>query len=177
MSELHSEMYQVSEILGRYIAIHDKIFKFPLRKVIPIFNIFKHTDYGQHFRELGSLVSALEQVANSASNRAGVPSVFQEYVKALHKAMQILRDICKQLYNKSQGYSMQQYKSDVAMYEGLVEEYRSLRLALNEMKGVESPLDCISKKMFGKTLKTEYAIVLLLMTIQSQGTIFFLISS
>jgi len=136
MSELPSEIYQVHEILDRYIAIHDKIFKFSLRKAIPIPGIFKSIDYGQHFKELGSLVSALEQVADATSNGAGVPSVFQQYVTALLKTMQFLRDMCKQLHDKSQGdlqsYSMQQYKSDVAIYERLVEEYRSLGSALND---------------------------------------------
>jgi hypothetical protein len=136
MSELPDEMYQVHEILDRYITIHDKIFKFSLRKAIPIPGIFKPIDYDQHFRELGSLVSALEQVANSASNKTGGTNIFQHYVTALLKTIRFLRDMCKQLYDKSQGdlqsYSMQQYKSDVAMYERLVKEYCSLGLALNE---------------------------------------------
>ena len=136
MSELSSKIYQVHEILDSYIAIHDKIFKFSLRKAIPIPGIFKSIDYGQCFRDLGSLISALEQVADPASNRAGLPSVFQQYVAALLKTMLFLREMCKQLRVKSQGdlqsYSMQQYKSDVAIYERLVEEYRSLGSALND---------------------------------------------
>jgi len=135
MSKLSSEMYQMHEILDGYIAIHDKIFKFSLRKAIPIPGLFKPIDYGQHFRELGSLVSALEQVVNSVSNGAEVPSVFQQYAMSLMKTMQFLRDMCKQLHDKSQGdlqsYTMLQYKSDVVMYERLVEEYRSLGSALN----------------------------------------------
>jgi hypothetical protein len=136
MSELSSEIYQVHEIFNRYISIHDKIFKFSLRKAIPIPGIFKTIDYGQHFRDLGSLVSALEQIADPASSRAGVPSFFQQYVAALLKTMLFLRDMCKQLHDKSQGdlqsYSMQQYKSDVATYERLVEKHRSLGIALND---------------------------------------------
>ena len=136
MSELPSEIYKVHEILNRYIAVHDKIFKFSLRKVVPIPGLFKSIDYGQHFGELGSLVSALERVVNSTSNRADVPGVFQRYASALIKAMQSLRDMCKQLHDKSQGdlqsYTAHQYKSDVAIYDKLVEEYRSLGSTLNE---------------------------------------------
>lgn len=136
MSELPSEMYQVHAILKRYVAIHDKIFKFSLRKAIPIPGFFKPIDYGQHFRELDSLVSALEQLAICTSNRAGVPSVFHQYVTALLKTMQFLRDMCRRLYDKSQGdlqsYTMGQYKSDVTTYEGLMEKYRSLGSTLNE---------------------------------------------
>ena len=136
MAEIPSEMYQVHAILESYLAIHEKIFKFSLRKAIPVPGLFKPIDYGQHFRELDSLVSALEQLAISTSNIAGVPSVFQQYVTALLKTMQFLRDMSKRLYDMSQGdlqsYTMGQYKSDVTTYEGLVEKYRSLGLTLNE---------------------------------------------
>jgi hypothetical protein len=136
MSVLPSEMFQVHAILERYIAIHDKIFKFSLRKAIPIPGLFKPIDYGQHFRELDTLVSALEQLAISKSIKAKVPSVFQQYVTALLKTIQFLRDMCKRLYDKSQGdlqsYIMDQYKSDVTTYEELVEKYRLLGSTLNE---------------------------------------------
>jgi hypothetical protein len=136
MSELPSEMYQVHTILERYVVIHDMIFKFSLRKAIPIPGLFKSIDYGQHRRELDSLVSALEQLANSTSNRAGVPIVFHQYVAALLKTMQFLRNMCRRLYDKSQGdlrsYTMDQYKSDVTAYERLVEEYGELGSTLNE---------------------------------------------
>jgi len=136
MSELPSEIYQVHAMLDKYIAIHDKIFKFSLRKAVPIPGLFKPIDYGQHFRELDSLVSALEQLVISTSNKAGVSSVFQQYVTALLKTMQFLRDMCRRLYDKSQGelqsYTMGQYKSDVTTYEGLVEKYRFLGSTLNE---------------------------------------------
>jgi hypothetical protein len=136
MSELPNEIYQVHSILERYVVIHDKIFKFSLRKAIPIPGLFKPIDYGQHFRELDSLISALEQLAIPSSNKAGIPNVFQQYATALLKTMQFLRDICRRLYDKSQGdlqsYTMDQYKSDVTTYEGLVEKYRSLGSTLNE---------------------------------------------
>jgi len=136
MAELPGEMYQVQTILDRYIAIHDNIFKFSLRKAIPIPGVFKAIDFGQHFRELDSLTSELEHLAISTNNRARVPSAFQEYVAALLKTIQFLRDMCKRLYDKSEGdlqsYKMNQYKADVAMYEGLVDKYRLLGSALNE---------------------------------------------
>ncbi|MHA2370806.1 MAG: hypothetical protein ACXADX_18485 [Candidatus Hodarchaeales archaeon] len=152
MSKLPSEMYQVHEILDRYLIIHDKIFKFSLSKTILFSGLFKRIDYGQHLRELGSLVYALEQVANSSSKSAGVPNVFRQYVMALLKTMQFLRDICKKLYDKSQGhfqsYTTHQYKSDVAMYRRLVEEYRSLELALNKYIRFEAKdLEIASKGM------------------------------
>jgi hypothetical protein len=136
MAELPSEMYQVQAILDRYIVIHDKIFKFSLRKAIPIPGIFKPIDFGQHFRDLDSLASELEQVAICTSDRAEVPEVFQQYVNALLRTIQFLRDMCNRLYDKSEGdlqsYKMNQYKADVSEYEGLVEKYCLLGSELNE---------------------------------------------
>jgi hypothetical protein len=54
----------------------------------------------------------------------------------LLQTMQFLRDMCRRLYDKSQGdlqsYTISQYKSDVTTYEGLTEKYRSLGSTLNE---------------------------------------------
>ena len=46
MSGIPNEIYQVYSILNRYIVIHDAIFKFSLRKAIPIPGVFKAIDYG-----------------------------------------------------------------------------------------------------------------------------------
>jgi hypothetical protein len=107
-----------------------------LRKAIPIPGLFKPIDYGQYFRELDSLSSELGKLAISASSKAGIPSVFEQYVTALLNTIQFLRDMCRRLYDKSQGdlqsYTIGQYESDVTTYEGLVEKYRPLGSALNE---------------------------------------------
>jgi hypothetical protein len=136
MAELPSEMYQVHTILQRFVSIHDKIFKFSLRKAIPVPGIFKSINYVQHFRNLDSLASALEELAISTSDRADIPEVFQQYVAALLTTIKSLRDICGRLYEKSEGdlqsYSKEQYKADVAKYEGLVDKYRQMGSALNE---------------------------------------------
>ncbi len=131
-----SEMYQVHEILDRYVAIHDKIFKFSLRKAIPIPGIFKAIDYGQHVRDLDSLASALDQIAISTNNRNEVPVVFKEYITALLKTIKFLRDMCEHLHGKAEGdlrsYKMNQYKADVKEYEELVNKYCSLGKVSNE---------------------------------------------
>ena len=135
MPEPPYEFYQVHEVLDRYIAIHDDIFKPSWRKAIPIPGIFKAIDYGQHFRDLSSLISALEQIADSENSSAEPLRVFTEYVSALLKTMQFLREMCRKLHEKSEGdlrsYKMQQYKWDADTYKMLVQEYLSLGMALN----------------------------------------------
>jgi len=131
-------MDQLQLILARYIAIHEKIFKFSLLKAIPIPGLFKPIDYGRHFAELDSVVPDLEKLAASADNRAGTTSEYEQYVSALLDTMRFLRDMCKRLHDKRQGglkdYTIDQYESDVATYQGLVAKYRSLGLKLNESK-------------------------------------------
>lgn len=136
MSGLPNEIYQVHSILDRYIIIHDTIFKFSLRKAIPIPGVFKPIDYRQHLRELDALGSELQDIAKSTTNITTVPNVFQQFIEALQDTMQFLRDMCRRLYEKSQGdlqsYTQGQYKSDVTKYEMLVKNYRELGTKLNE---------------------------------------------
>jgi hypothetical protein len=137
MSGLPSEIYQVNSILDRYIVIHDAIFKFSLRKAIPIPGVFKPIDYWQHLRVLDALVSELQEIVESTTNITTVPNVFQQYIGALQGTMQFLRDMCRRLYEKSHGdlrsYTQGQYKSDVTKYEMLVKNYRELGTKLNEV--------------------------------------------
>lgn len=136
MSGLPNEIYQVHSILDRYIVIHDAIFKFSLRKAIPIPGVFKPIDYGKHLGQLDALVSELQDIAKSTTNITTVQkNVFLQYIVALQDTMQFLRDMCRRLYEKSQGdlssYTQRQYKSDVNKYEMLVKNYRELGTKLN----------------------------------------------
>ena len=136
MSEISGKMDQVNEILERYSAIHDKIFKFSLRKVIPIPGLFKPVDYDLHLKELDSLAFALERVSISKNNSADVINAYQQYITALRKAIRFFRNICGRLNDKSRGnlrdYTMDKYNSDVDTYRGLMERYQLLGSALNE---------------------------------------------
>jgi hypothetical protein len=138
--------YQVNDILSRYIAVHDAIFKFSIRKLLPIPGLFKAIDYGSHYHELCNLHSELtETLATIAELRAsGLASfstgpfldVLAEYAFALSDAIGKLRDICDNLYRKSQGatdYSMSAYKRDVAAYDISVQRYIALGGRLNSL--------------------------------------------
>lgn len=52
MTTLPQEMLHAYAILERYKTIHDQIFKFSWRKVIPISGLFKPIDYGLHLSDL-----------------------------------------------------------------------------------------------------------------------------
>ena len=142
MSGLPDEIYQSHEILKRYIIIHDKIFKFSWRKAIPIPGLFKPINYGQHAVDLDFLASALEEIITKVDTKADVPDVFVQYIAALLNTIRFLCHMCNRLYNKSQGdlrsYTLDQYNSDMAIYERLVDNYRSLGTVLNQNIYVES---------------------------------------
>lgn len=136
MFELPNEIYQTHEILEKYIVIHDKIFKFSWRKAIPIPGLFKPINYGQHADDLDFLASALEEIISKVEKKADVPDMFVQYITALFNTIKFLSHMCNRLYYKSQGdlqsYTLDQYNSDMAIYERLVDNYRSLGTELNQ---------------------------------------------
>jgi hypothetical protein len=136
MTELSDKMHHVNEILEKYMTIHDKLFKFSLRKVIPIPGIFKPANYDQNIKELDSLIFALERVSISKNNSPEIINIYQQYITALRKTIRFLRNICWKLDDKShgdlEGYTIDKYKSDVDTYKGLMDRYQLLEKTLNE---------------------------------------------
>lgn len=136
MAWLSDEIHTVYGILKKYVTIHDAIFKFSWRKAVPIPGLFKPINYGQHAADLNSLISSLDKLTAGSEIRTGVPDIFSKYILALVNAMRFLRDMCKRLYDLSegnpQGYTMDLHKSNVAEYEKLVETYYSLGTELNQ---------------------------------------------
>lgn len=121
------------DVLGRYVAVHDDIFKGSIRKVLPIPGIFKKIDYPAHAAKLTGLASVLENVKRSA-NSAGLPKTFEEYVEALLLTIRHLRDMCLKMTAKIHGrgeYGSDQWRRDSDTYQALVSRYASLGAALN----------------------------------------------
>jgi len=134
MPDLPEELIQANAILGEYVAIHDAIFKFSWRKTLPIPGIFKATDFGAHFRELGRLASELAAISSALKAESLEGS--HEYTAALLEAVQALREICGRFYEKSQGdlgkYPMAEYNANLKTYEGLMNRCQKLGGALNQ---------------------------------------------
>lgn len=133
--KMTNEIEEVHEILEKYIAIHDAVFKRSWRKAIPLPGLFKPIKYGQHAAALNSLVSAIDRVAVGLGVKVGVPDILSRYIAALTDAMKTLCDMCTRLYGMSegdtQGYTLGLHKEKVAEYEGLVERYYALGAELN----------------------------------------------
>lgn len=129
----------VHDLLHRYIRVHDEIFKFSLRKIIPIPGIFKRIEYLQHFEDLYFILEELDGVLDQAEASSDIPmflaAMLSTYLHALRETILELREMCGRLYEKAQGsttYSHEAYKQDLQHYEALVLRYKQAGADLNE---------------------------------------------
>jgi hypothetical protein len=136
MPDLPEELIRANAILGEYVVIHDAIFKFSWRKTLPIPGIFKATDFGAHFRDLGRLASELTAISSALKAELGSLEGSHQYTAAFLEAVQALREICGRLYEKSQGelskYPMAEYNANLKTYEDLMNKCQELGAALNQ---------------------------------------------
>ena len=134
MPDPPEELIRTNAILGKYVAIHDAIFKFSWRKTLPIPGLFKAIDYGAHSKDLGRLASKLTAISSALKAESGSLEAYQ-YTAALLEAVQALREICRRYHEKSQGnvskYPMAEYNANLKTYEGLMNKCQALGVALN----------------------------------------------
>ncbi len=134
MENFRQNVLQVHQILDEYINIHDGMFKFSWRKILPIPGLFKPIEMGRHSQHLNSLAQRLERIYAHV-NSAEKQDVFPRYVAALRETIIYLKRICEQLDVRAQGnfsaYKKHTYFSDVNVYQGLVSKYMLIGDELN----------------------------------------------
>lgn len=135
MQMYHDELTRLNEILSEYISIHNSIFKFSWRKLIPIPLLFKPINFGDYFSILDKQAIELTIMKISFEKIAAL-AVAAEYTQSLLKTIQRLRDICGRLFEESQGhtgsYSMSEYNIDCNNYNASVKKHQALGLILNQ---------------------------------------------
>lgn len=139
MQELIELALRVNEQLQQYIEIHDNIFAFSFRKMIPLPIIFKAIDYQSHYDGLYFIKEELEGIIETISSfpqsNNEFVKVLEAYSKALLETILILREMCGNLYEKNQGdltsYKKNQYNIDLKNYQASVEKYIALGQKLN----------------------------------------------
>ena len=136
MPDLPEELIRANAILREYVVIHDAIFKFSWRKTVPIPGIFKATDFGAHFKDLGRLASKLAALSSALKAESGSLEGSHQYTASLLDAVQALREICGRFHEKSQGdlskYPLAEYNANLKTYEGLMNKCQELGAALNQ---------------------------------------------
>jgi hypothetical protein len=135
---------QVHELLGRYFAIHERVFKFSVGKVLPIPGLFPRIDHRARrdslmsiHRDLILAADALARHHNCGVRLSNHPFVLELEAYARHVAdsARRLSDICLALYLKSEArpqYNASTYKSDVTAYDASVEACRVMGSRLND---------------------------------------------
>lgn len=143
-NNLQTISIKVNDLLTRYITIHDAIFKFSFRKIIPLPFIFKKIDFQSHHRETESILEQLndcrgiidKMVSSYSGSEREYLEVLSEYVIALVDTVNLLKIILEELYEKSQNskqYNYKQYKKDLVLYERAVQKYMNLGQKLNAL--------------------------------------------
>jgi len=143
-NELKSIAIEVNDILSRYIEIHDDVFKFSWRKIIPLPFVFKSIDFNDVHTQVKQILSELETcneqinglIENIAQKESRFAHFLSEYCIALIETVSLLKEILYQLYLKSQNsneYSLSEYNKHCDLYKKAVDKYSSMGNRLNEL--------------------------------------------
>lgn len=133
---------EIGELLGRYIQVHNLVFKRSLRHIIPIPGFFRPILFQQHFESLRFLEREMERVRYSIAQSSLVSTEFAEsllaYSSALQETMVQLRQMCGNLFQKADGsldYAKEEYKRDFRDYHESVVRYQHLGSRINAYFG------------------------------------------
>lgn len=148
MSESKEELkliaVEVNELLSRYIEIHDVVFKFSWRKIMPLPFIFKPIDFGYFQSGAEQILSQLETCNQQIDNlieglkqkERDLAHFLSEYCTILIETVSLLKGILHQLHLKSQGsgkYSLAEYNRQCDLYKNAVDKYSAMGDQLNEL--------------------------------------------
>ena len=144
MDDALSLARELNALLIQYVRVHDEIFSFSVRKLLPIPRIFKPIHYCTHKETLSEVGHGLTSVLNRVRPVVIVPHsspaertfllALEDYAGALSVTVERLRTISVELCRKSEGegdYVYSTYERDMAEYNQLVERYRVLGIRLN----------------------------------------------
>lgn len=126
---------RVDSLLSRYVEIDKYIFEANLTRITPAPGVFEAIDFATTGKKLDAISSELaetirqieaSQTGSRADSSVAFLSALDVYSLKLKAAIEKLRSICARLaaYSKTMsGYNLQEYESDVKVYERLVGAY------------------------------------------------------
>ena len=144
ISELKFVAVEIDRLLRRYVAIHDVIFKFSWRKIIPLPFIFKPIDFSSLNSRLRELLSELKDYTQEVSSLLEVTkeqeshfgTVLLTYCKALIQTISLLEEITYLLALKSNGsnkYNLKEHHEKCDLYNKSVSRYVSIGNQMNDL--------------------------------------------
>jgi hypothetical protein len=144
MSTSQALAYQINDTLSAYIVVHDAIFAFSLRKILPIPGLFEPIDYCAHEQTLRSLSMRLNHITGmnfldvrpTSEAEKEFLAILLNYALALQDTTNRLANISANLCRKSvgkSGYRYPDYRTDVSEYDASVKKYSALGGQLNAL--------------------------------------------
>ncbi|MDO8885653.1 hypothetical protein [Candidatus Oleimmundimicrobium sp.] len=148
MSDLKNELrliaVEVNELLSRYIEIHNAVFKFSWRKIIPLPFVFKSINFNDLHSRAKQILSELEAcnqqinslIEDTTQKESRFAHFLSEYCGALIKTVSLLKEILHQLHLKSENsskYNLSKYNKQCDLYNEAVNKYSSMGGRLNEL--------------------------------------------
>jgi hypothetical protein len=111
MSRLIKVVYDVAEIRGRYLRVHDELFHLSARKLVRILNAGRREPYADQTVELARLLERLHStqreldclIERDLEVRRGreIHSKLTQYVAALSETVTILKSISERMQQRS----------------------------------------------------------------------------
>ncbi|MFC1643904.1 hypothetical protein ACFL5C_01080 [Candidatus Omnitrophota bacterium] len=133
---LKTMSHAVMVIINDYVKVEDYVFKFSLRRVLPIPGFFEKIDYEKCYLTLGRLIeqlsfheSFLEKHMSNFEDEAlrNYAETMGDYCIALKSAITLFRAVCYKLYNKGRGslfYRYPTYNRDLKNYKNAINNYK-----------------------------------------------------
>lgn len=134
----HSYIARSSDFLARHVSVHQEVFGFSLRKVLPIPFLFKKIDYAYLWSESDEIHHELRRLIIEVQDNPLTlkrDNIFTIYLTALSESASKLALLLKKLSQKSNGiskYEKSEYLSDLDSYELSQKKYSALGVQLNE---------------------------------------------
>ncbi len=142
--ELKSIALEVNGLLSSYTKIHDGVFKFSWRKIIPLPFFFKKIDFKGLHTQATHIIHGLEICNNRITSGLNeittkdkrLAYFLSEYCMALIYAVSLLKDILYQLHLKSENlyeHNLIEHKKLCNLYNKAVDKYYNMSSRLNEL--------------------------------------------
>jgi phage-related minor tail protein len=143
-NELNEIFLKINNLLNEYIVIHDEVFKFSWRKIIPLPFIFKAINFHNLQQKAEEILNELEQCNNDlnkilskvSDKESRCAHFLSEYCLALTNTVSLLNNMLHQLYLKSENsgdYNLSKHNSLSKEYDEAVQKYYGMGNRLNEL--------------------------------------------
>lgn len=143
-NELKAIAIGINDLLKGYVEIHNAVFRFSWRRMIPLPFIFEAIDFDDLRSRAKHILSELETcnqridslIGETAQKESRFAHFLSEYCMALIETVCLLKKILYQLCLRSENsneYRLSEYNSQCNLYKEAVNKYTTMGGRLNEL--------------------------------------------